>query len=427
LRVRFTTLGCKVNRAEAEAIAADLVPAGAVLVDDDRPDVVVVTACAVTGEASHKARKAVRHALRLPSGPRVVVTGCLTGEDAALLAALDERVTVERDKDAVAARIRGTTGLPQSPPGVVVRSGEGFRTRALVKVQDGCDNRCTYCIVPETRGAARSVPSERVLGEVRGLVAGGVKEVVLTGINIGRYSSGGVDLARLVEAVADVGVHRIRLSSIEPPDLTESFIETVAALPAFVEHVHVPLQSGCDRTLAAMGRRYTVSAFERVVQRLRDALPGVAVTTDVICGFPGETDDDAHESELRVARLGFAKLHVFRYSPRPGTSAAQRLDCVPPEVVAERAERMRTVGEQARTRFLRGQVGTVQEVLVESVRRNVGTGTARNGARVRFTAHHARPGDLVLVAVRSVEGDELAGSIVHEQRGAERATMNSWR
>lgn len=426
VRVRFTTLGCKVNRVEAETIAARVEACGAELTEGDAPDVVVVTACAVTTEASHKARKAVRHALGLPSRPTVVVTGCLTEEDAARVAALDDRVVIERDKDAVADRIREAAGLPVAPAGPIVRAGEGFRTRALVKVQDGCDNRCAYCIVPDTRGAPRSVEAKRVLAEVRALVESGAKEVVLTGINIGRYSDDGLDLAGLVRRVAETGVHRIRLSSIEPPDLTERFVETVAAIPAFVEHLHVPLQSGCDETLAAMGRRYSVAEYERVLERVRDAIPGVAVTTDVICGFPGETDADARESEERVAALGFAKLHVFRFSPRPGTPAAARTDVLPPTTIAERAERMRAIGEVARRRFLESHIGTTQEALVESAREGVAVGTTRDGARVRWRCATSRPGDVHLVAIEGVDGDALTGRIPYERSGRGSATIEPW-
>ncbi|MCL4078991.1 MiaB/RimO family radical SAM methylthiotransferase [Coriobacteriia bacterium Es71-Z0120] len=426
LRVRFTTLGCKVNRVEAETIAAALASSGVVLVDDDRPDIVVVMACAVTAEASHKARKAVRHALGLPSAPRVVATGCLTAQDEALLAALGPRVSVERSKDAVPRLIREMAGLPEVAAAGAVRAGDGFRTRALVKVQDGCNNRCAYCIVPNTRGAPRSVEAERVLAEVRALVAAGANEVVLTGINIGTYSSGTLDLAGLVREVAATGVRRVRLSSIEPPDVTERFIETVAAIPAFLEHLHIPLQSGSDRTLAAMGRRYTVAEYEATLERLRDAIPGVAVTTDIICGFPGETDDDARESERRVSELGFAKLHVFRFSPRPGTPAAERKDRVPPGTVAARAERMRMIGDAARERFLQQHVGTVQEVLVESVRGGVATGTVRDGARIRLGAPGLRPGDLVHAMVDRVDEGVLAGFLTDQRPAFSRATMEAW-
>ncbi|MDI6712298.1 MAG: MiaB/RimO family radical SAM methylthiotransferase [Anaerosomatales bacterium] len=417
-RVAFVTLGCKVNRVEAEQVAAELLPCGGALADQPDADVVVVTACAVTMEASHKSRKAVRHALALANRPTVVVTGCLTDSDVEALAALSDRVVVERDKSALAATVRAAAGLEDVFGVVAPRYGEGFRTRALVKIQDGCDNRCAYCIVPFTRGAPRSVPVERVLRDVRSLAAAGVKEVVLTGINVGRYDDGGVDLAGLIARVADTGVPRVRLTSIEPPDLTERFIRVVSATPAFVEHLHVPLQSGCDRTLEAMGRRYSAKEYERAIEAAREAMPGLAVTTDVICGFPGESDDDARQSEEFVERLAFAKLHVFRYSRRPGTAAAGLVGQVSPGIAAERAARMRAIGGASRQRFLEEQAGRDAEVLVESVSGEALHGTARNGARVRVAGVEASVGDLVRARIVGVDGDTLVGAPIEAPRFA---------
>lgn len=408
-RLAFTTLGCKVNRVEAEQVAAEALACGGILADPEQADVVVVTACAVTAEASHKTRKAVRHALGLPGKPRVLVTGCLTDADAQTLAALSDRVVVERDKKAVAARVRDMAALALVPAAETVRAGEGFRTRALVKIQDGCDNRCAYCIVPETRGAPQSVPAKRVIEEVRALVASGVKEVVLTGINIGRYDDAGIRLPALIERIASTGVERIRLTSIEPPDVTDEFLAVAASIPAFVEHLHVPLQSGCAATLRAMGRRYDPVAYERAIVGAREAIPGLAVTTDVICGFPGESDADAEESERFVERMGFAKLHVFRYSPRPGTPAAERPDRVPPGIVAARAARMRRIGEAAQQRFLRGHVGRVAEVLVETIGKMGALGTARDGAHAVIRGCSAVPGQVLSARITGVEGETLVG------------------
>lgn len=407
-RLAFTTLGCKVNRVEAEQIAAEALACGGSFCEEGDADVVVVTGCAVTAEASHKTRKAVRHALHLPGRPAVVVTGCLTDEDAEALSSLSERVVVELDKEAVGARVRAVAGLAPAPDVAALRTGEGFRTRALVKVQDGCDNRCAYCIVPETRGEPRSVPAGRVLEEVRALVDAGAREVVLTGINVGRYEDAGTSLADLIRMIAETGVARIRLTSIEPPDLTEHFLDAVSSIPAFVEHLHVPLQSGSAKTLEAMGRRYDPAGYERAIAAAREAIPGVAITTDVICGFPGESEADARESERFVERMGFAKVHVFRYSPRPGTPAAARMDHVPAEAVAERAARMRAIGEASRERFMVNQIGAVAEVLVETLDASGAHGTARNGCRTVVVGLAAAPGDLVLARVTGVEAGVLA-------------------
>lgn len=399
-RVAFRTLGCKVNQVEAETIAAALIGAGALIVAQEDAEVVVVTTCTVTGEADHKARKAVRHAHALPQAPVVVVTGCLAALDDGTLAALGERVIVEADKAAVPARVAALLGtqvaaVPTSAP----RTGEGFHTRAMVKIEDGCDNFCAYCIVPHARGVPRSAPLADVLAEVTALREAGAHEVVLTGINIGRYDDAGARLPALIEAVAATGIERIRLSSIEPEDVNEALLSAIRSTPAFCEHLHVPLQSGSDRTLAEMGRRYDTAAYAAIIERAREAVPHLAVSTDVIVGFPGETDTDAAETLAFIERVGFSKLHVFRYSARAGTPAAAREDRVAPETIAARAAEVRARGERMRLEHLRAQVGRTLEVLTE----RTGEGVARDGSRVRFEPGVAAPGPLVRVAVSDVD------------------------
>lgn len=391
VRVAFKTLGCKVNRVESEDIAADLIGRGAVLVPEDEAALVVVNTCTVTGEADAKARKAVRHALNTAASPIVVVTGCLASLDKAALEALGSRVIVEADKERVADRVaralaleaavstgaQATGAQAAAVPAAggedagarAVRTGEGFRTRALLKVEDGCDVFCAYCIVPHARGVPRSVPLAEAVAEARRLVASGVAEIVLTGINLGRYrdDATGGDLAALVEAIAATGVARLRLSSIEPPDLSERLLGVLAATPAACEHLHVPLQSGSDAVLCAMRRSYTIADYEERIAAARAALPGLAVTTDVMAGFPGETDVDAAVTLAACERIGFAKLHVFRYSERPGTPAAQMPGRVPPQLRAKRAGALRELGERLRRDFVATRIGRPAEVLVERI------------------------------------------------------------
>lgn len=410
LRVSFRTLGCKVNRTEAEAVAADLMGRGVSVVDEDAAEVVIVTTCTVTAEADHKARKAVRHALRAPNSPAVVVTGCLAVLDADGLRALGERVIVEADREAVAVRVAEILGAPAFVGARVTRTGSEFRTRVMVKVEDGCDAFCAYCIVPHARGLPRATPLAAVIAEVGALKAAGTAEVVLTGINIGRYDWEGLRLPELIGAVASTGIARIRLSSIEPEDVDGRLLAVAAATPAFCEHLHVPLQSGCDRTLAEMGRRYDTAGYAAVIGRVRAALPRAATTTDVLVGFPGETDADFEHSLAFVEEMGFAKLHVFRYSRRAGTPAAARGDQVPPAVVAERARRMRELGQRLRVLFLDSCAGEGAEVLVERVAGVEADGRARNGAAVRFAAGDGCAGDVVRVVVRERVDDHLFGT-----------------
>lgn len=411
LRVAFHTLGCKVNRTEAEALAADLMGRGVEVVGEGDAAVVVVTTCTVTAESDHKARKAVRHALRGPARPVVVVTGCLATLDPDGLRALGERVIVEADRQAVADRVAEALKAPAYGGARVARTGPAFRTRRMVKVEDGCDAFCAYCIVPFARGVPRATPLAAVVGEVEELARAGTAEVVLTGISIGRYEWDGVRLPELVEAVAATGISRIRLSSIEPDDVDDRLLRVAAATPAFCEHLHVPLQSGCDRTLAEMGRHYDTAAYAAAIERARRALPGCAITTDVLVGFPGETDEDFERTLAFVEEAAFAKLHVFRYSRRAGTRAAERPDQVRPAVIAERARRVRALGARLHERFLEACGGTEAEVLVERISVTEIEGRARNGAVVRAVAPNARVGELVRVVVRGYEEGRLLGTL----------------
>ncbi len=399
-KVAFRTLGCKVNQVDAETIAAALIGDGAVIAPQEDAEIVIVTTCTVTGEADHKARKAVRHAHALPQSPVVLVTGCLAAVDDGTLASLGERVIVEADKAAVPARVAAMLGERISvAPHPVARIGEGFHTRAFVKVEDGCDNFCEYCIVPYARGVPRSTALASVVDEVAALHESGAHEVVLTGINIGRYEDAGVRLPGLVEAVAATGIERIRLSSIEPEDVDAALLSAITAAPAFCEHLHIPLQSGSDRTLAEMGRRYDAATYAAIVERAREAIPHLALSADVIVGFPGETDADAAETLAFLERVGFAKLHVFRYSARAGTPAAARADRVALETIAQRAVAVRALGDRMRVAHLRTQVGRTIEVLVV----RPGEGVARDGSRVRFATDAANPGELKKVAASGID------------------------
>lgn len=443
-RIAFTTLGCKVNRVESDTIAAHLLDHGVVIAPADEADVVVINTCTVTGEADRKARKAVRRALALPRSPVVVATGCLAALDADSLSALGERVVVVADKDAVAetvaahlsardggvTRSTGTgaavagaagTAVPLAPP-ASARAGAGFRTRVAVKVEDGCDAFCTYCIVPHARGAPRSVALDEVAATVRELSDAGVPEVVLTGINLGRYRdpSTGADLSDVVAAAGAVGVPRIRLSSVEPGDLSPRLLATLAATPGVCAHLHVPLQSGCDRVLSAMGRPYTVALYAERIAAAREAVPGLAVTTDVIAGFPGETDEEAERTRAAIVEIGFARLHVFRYSRRHGTPAAEMSGQVASHVIARRAGALRSLDAAARTAHAEAQVGTTVEVLVESVEEGIATGTTREYVTCVTPAGTLTRGAIARARVTGTDGASVRGELVPAGPGLNR-------
>jgi threonylcarbamoyladenosine tRNA methylthiotransferase MtaB len=414
-RVAIRTLGCKVNRTESEALAETLLARGVVLSEDETgADLVVVNTCTVTGEADAKARKAARHALAASDGP-VVITGCLAALDAEGLCALSPRVIVEPDKsrigDAVLDLVGRGCGQAVARP---VRSGPGFRTRPMVKVQDGCDRRCAYCIVPDARGLPRSVPAADVIERVRALAAAGAPEVVLTGINVGGYSDGPEvpDLAALVSLVADLGVGRVRISSIEPLDLTPRLLATLAASARIVPHLHIPLQSGCDATLEAMGRGYDTAAYAETLRLAREALPGLSVTTDVIVGFPGETDHDFDASLDFIEACGFSKLHVFRYSRRAGTPAAARVDQVPARVIGDRAASMRALGDRLAQAHASALVGGRTAVCIERTEGDRGWGMSDASLRAEVTGPGLAQGRVLTVAVESADGACLHGTVL---------------
>ncbi len=418
------TFGCKVNQVESSDVAARLSAAGFVHASEEAADAVIINTCTVTLEADRKVRKAIRHVAALPGAPAVVVTGCSATLHAAELQELAERVVVETDKsavpDLVARLLAGREGVARTPdtrplePPSQLATGASTRTRAMLKVQDGCDAYCAYCIVPYVRGTPSPVPFDEIVCRARDLVAAGTREIVVTGINVGKYrDDSGRRLADVLAAIAATGVKRIRLSSVEPGDLDDSLLSALSHTQAFCPHLHVPLQSGSDAVLRAMRRTYTAEEYLDALARARDAIPGLAVTTDVICGFPGESAEDAAATSELCVQAGFSKLHVFRYSKRPGTLAATMAGHVDGFEIARRADALRAVGDELRSEFLDGKVGSTVEVLVEKIDAMAGfaEGTTGDYARVRIgllpdgpTSVSTRVGELVQVKVVSRDG-----------------------
>jgi len=352
--VRF--LGCKVSQTDAQELRRRLVAGGHTEASD--AEIAVVNTCSVTHEAVRKSRQAARHAAR--SARTVYVTGCAANLPGGAFAGLPENVRVvplpsERAAEFVAGDVGGI-GCVQADVGL-------DRVRAFVKVQDGCSFSCHFCVIPQVRGASRSRSAAAVLNEIRRRVGQGHREIVLTGINLGlfRDREAGYDLPRLVrEAGAVPGVERLRLSSIEVNHLTEELVGALSETPTVSRHLHVPLQSGDDGVLRAMGRRYSVETYVRRTARAA----GFNLTTDAIVGFPAE-DEAAFANTLRtVERAGITKVHVFPYSPRPGTRTATE-DTVPPAVKRARGARLRRASDEACRRRWAERVGTEDVVLVD--------------------------------------------------------------
>jgi len=394
--VAFYTLGCKVNQYDTEAMKEAFVSCGYSLVDfDDTAGVYVINTCTVTARGDAKSRQAIRRARRRNPSAVVAVTGCYPQVDPGATANMPEVDVVagtnqgaqivslvEQARYGKVLSTERVTGWPQ------IAQFEG-RTRAVLKIQEGCRQFCSYCIVPLARGPLRSRPPQEVLEQVRKLVASGFNEIVLTGVHLGAYGveCGGPSLAELCRAMGQGPMPpRLRLSSIEPMDLSQDLFRTLQGLPAFCEHLHVPLQSGSADVLKAMNRPYGPKEFAGIVEMARSLFPGIGITTDVIVGFPGETPDQFQESLDFVRDVAFSRLHVFRFSPRPGTRAASLGQRASAAESARRSDEMIELGKTLSLDFHRAFIGKTLEVLVEE--RQAGEeleGFTRNYIRTRFS------------------------------------------
>ena len=396
-KFHIVNLGCKVNRVEADTIQAALIGQGAEPVAEEAADLIIVNTCTVTAEADKKARKAVHHALAVNPVARVLVTGCAAAIDAETFASMDHRVRVVVKSDIEREFSKGPHDVG------LLRTGAGFNTRVGLKVQDGCDHECTYCIVHVARGKARSMPIDDVAKEARAHFDAGVKEVVLAGIDIGAYRYGSARLPQLVtrlieeaNAACSAGClpARIRISSIEPLNVDDELIDILADANGRVcRHLHIPLQSGSTKVLREMNRPYTADDFRALVSKLRTRIPNIALSTDIIVGFPGETEEDFRATCELVREAAFMRLHVFPYSMRKGTPAAQRADQIPPEVKRSRAALLREIGHELAERDLAGREGTNELCLVE-------------GSTCLTESYHeipaptgSNPGDLVILSL----------------------------
>ncbi len=412
-KLLIKTLGCKVNQCESEAIRNALVESdrGFTSVVDGSADVVIVNTCTVTRKAAMQSRQAVRQAIRANPGARIVVTGCHAQTAPAELAAIDgvDLIVGNRDKHLIPAQILADVpnhageGLPVVCPStagvdqfdVLPGIAHGGRTRPFLKIQDGCNAFCTYCIVPHARGRSRSLPMDQVLSQVEQLGRLGYREVVLTGIHIGCYGhdlTSTTGLYDLLCRIRDAGsIDRVRVSSIEPAELSRDIIGLATtgedAPGRLCPHFHIPLQSGDDGILKRMHRPYSRDYFKTLVRTIIDRLPHAAVGVDTLIGFPGETDDAFEITYALIQSLPVAYLHVFPFSAREGTPAFSYKDQISTRVVKKRCERMRQLGEEKRQTFYSRYVGKKVTVLVEETRDRVDgrlKGLSDNYIPVRF-------------------------------------------
>ena len=378
LKYAIVTFGCRVNQADSLAIEGELRSFGAVPVAPDDADVVVVNTCSVTATADQGARQTIRRVVRVNPSVRVIVTGCYATRAPGDLASLPNVASVVSNstKESLAQQILGDCdtstshrfGSGEGPCGETLTPGTGGRTVFTLRVQTGCDEACSYCIIPSTRGRGRSLSTERVLAAVAAAASSGYKEIVLTGVHLGSYGRdlpGRPTLATLLRTVTKQSVDVLfRVSSLEPMDCTPELISLFASSPNIAPHFHLPLQHGSDPILRAMRRPYTAGYYSSLVDRIVTLIPHVSIGSDVIVGFPGETDAHFDESITRLRRLPLSHLHVFPYSDRPGTDATSMSAKVTGTVVRDRGRIVRDIGAQLTRRFRTAQQGTTRRALV---------------------------------------------------------------
>ncbi len=412
----FITLGCKSNQYDTAAMAASLRDAGMTSAGADEADVVIINTCMVTGPTESQCRQAIRRAKRDNRRARIVVAGCLSKGDPDQITAMKEVDVMleptEKGRLPEHLGLKGNgmwTDWPEDP----AAASEG-RDRGFLKVQDGCNHSCSYCIVPSVRGPARSLGPERTLSAVKSLMEKGRAEVVLTGVHLGLYGSDlspVTSLEDLLEQLVEEDLPgRIRLSSLEPLEIGDRLLSLMGNSQARIcRHLHIPLQSGSDRILELMNRPYRNSDFTDAVQEARQYVPGIGIGCDVICGFPGETEEDFSRTVETISGLEIPFLHAFPYSARPGTRAARMKDDVSPQVKKSRVRRVMEAAALNRSRFLDDRVGQVVEVVVHG--RGSGNGTpalADDYSRVILeSALDTSPGGLYRVLIRRREGDIL--------------------
>jgi threonylcarbamoyladenosine tRNA methylthiotransferase MtaB len=431
-------LGCKVSQADAMIARRALLAAGHTEAPEDEADLHVINTCCITSEAEAKSRQAVRRSLR--SADRVLVAGCAVNLNGAQFADIDERVSAfvgtaeevagtmaaglgacaDLEHDVPARRSPGREGMrprardgERPPAGTAVSAGAltpSDRTRGFIKIQDGCDCHCAYCIIPTVRGAARSRPAGAVIDEARRRVEQGQPEMVLTGISVGDYRDpqNGLELGQLMVAVAQIpGVERVRLSSVEVIHVKDSLLEALATEPKVCPHLHVPMQSGDDGVLKAMGRHYTADEYLEAIATLRSTVPHVNVTTDVIVGFPTETDDAFQRTLDAVDAASITKVHTFSYSPRPGTKAEQLGDRVSPQEKKLRSQSLRGRSEVRSRHHRNAKLGANESVLVDKTADTQCSGYTADYTRCYLPAGAAGRGELIDVRCDELHADGI--------------------
>ena len=432
-KVAFYTLGCKVNQYETEAMLEMFKKDGYTQVDsEDFADVYVINTCTVTHMSDRKSRQYIRRMKKKNPDAIIAVVGCysqvspeeiLDIEEVNLVMGTNERRQIVEEIKKIDAKNNKISTVDDI---MKVRAFEEIeisqangRTRAFIKIQDGCDRFCTYCIIPYARGGkVRSRDLESIVAEVKKLVANGYKEVVLTGIHVASYGKDikdeNANLLTVIKTINEIdGIERIRLSSVEPVLFTDEFVSEVAKMDKVCPHYHLSLQSGCDETLKRMNRRYTTAEYKEIVDRLRENIPNVAITTDVIVGFPGETNDEFSKTYEFLKDIELSQMHIFKYSPRKGTPASTMDNQIDPQMKQFRSDKLLNLNKENFEKFAGKFIGQEVEVLFEqSISENTYEGLTPNYIRVVVNSDKDIHGEILKVKLTDIKDEYVEGTLV---------------
>lgn len=427
MRAAFFTLGCKVNQYETAVLMQKFAASGYDIVEPEQDaDVYIINSCTVTAEGDRKTRQILRRFKRQNPSAVICLTGCFPQAfpDAAERIPEADVITGSKNRagllEAVASRLAGGQRVIDIQPHAkgdrfeAMRLEGSVRTRAFVKIQDGCERYCAYCIIPTARGPVRSKPLDKLKSELEDLVESGYREIVLVGINLSTYGTdlGYTLLDALRMACSIPNLPRVRLGSLEPELMPSETIAEMASLPTLCPQFHLSLQSGCDATLKRMRRHYTTADYRRIVTELRAAFPNCAITTDIMVGFPGETDEEFSQSLAFAQEIAFAQAHVFAYSIRPGTLAAKMPNQITRQVKSERAAKMSATTLQTRRDFLAAQTGGESAVLFEVSSTNLREGYTENYTPVNVYSEQDLSGKIHRVRLDSVKDDHCTGELL---------------
>ncbi len=418
-KIAFRTLGCRLNQYETDALASKFSRNNYSIVDyNNKADVYVVNTCTVTKQSDTKSRNIIRQATKTNEEALVVVTGCMVNNHRDKLEQSLDNVTyfVENEEKSqiynlIDAHYKGEVYHPKRDSANLFNydaAEHTFHTRSMIKIQDGCDNFCTFCIIPKVRGRAKSRPYEEIEENIRQVVDYGYKEIVLTGVNIGRYEYNGMKFEDLVERVLEIpGDFRVRISSIEPDGFGKKLYRLFRH-PKLAPHLHLCIQSGSDKTLLKMRRMYTVDEFRQIVNDVRAVRPDFNFTTDVIVGFPGETEENFNETVDVVKELGFSHIHTFKYSMREGTRAARMKEHLPDKLKSQRSEIIRKLTENNKLEYRKSFIGKQQRVLVEKIdEKGYAHGYGEHYIPVKFAGAGLKKNEFYDVDLQDIEeGDE---------------------